>query len=153
MVVMHKLLGTNQGLAELVNEALKYASKPAIIDLCSGSGGALIEVARILKENYQIQNLTLTLTDLYPSKALADKINQESSGHISYISKSIDATNLPSDLIGVRTMVCSFHHMPPDIARNILENAIASKQPIWIYEISDNSFPIFLWWVALPLIF
>lgn len=151
MVVMHKLLGTHQELAELVNKALKYSSKPCIIDLCSGSGGAMIEVAQILKENYQIQNLTLT--DLYPNKALVDKLNQENSGNISYISTSIDATNLPSDLIGVRTMVCSFHHMRPDLARNILKSAKDSKQPICIYEISDNSFPIFWWWIALPLNF
>lgn len=153
MVVMHKILGTNQELAGLVNKALKYASKPALIDLCSGSGGAMLEVAQILKENYQTQNLTLTLTDLYPNKALAAKINQENRNNISYLSTAVDATNVPADLTGVRTMVCSFHHLKPDLARNILKNAISSKQPICIYEISDNSFPIILWWIALPLNF
>ncbi|MFD2998760.1 hypothetical protein ACFS7Z_00165 [Pontibacter toksunensis] len=150
---MHRILGTNQELADLVSKALKYSSKPSIIDLCSGSGGAMIEVARVLKEDYQIQNLTLTLTDLYPNKELANNINQDTRGGISYISTSIDATNIPSDLLGVRTMVCSFHHMKPGTARTILKNAKDMKQPICIYEISDNSFPILLWWIALPLNF
>ena len=50
-------------------------------------------------------------------------------------------------------MVGSFHHMKPMIARKILESAQKSRQPICIFEISDNSFPIFLWWVALPINF
>ena len=153
MVVMHKLLGTHQELANLINRGLKYAAEPAIVDLCSGSGGAMINVANILKADYNIKNLTLTLTDLYPNKELASKINQNNGGNISYISTSVDATNVPSDLIGVRTMVCSFHHMNPNTARSILKNVTISKQPICIYEISDNSFPILLWWIALPLNF
>ena len=152
MVVMHRMLGTNQELANLVSKSLRHAAKPDIIDLCSGSGGAMINVAKTLKEDYQIENLTLTFTDLYPNKELAGKINQDNSD-FSYIPTSVDATNVPEDLVGLRTMVCSFHHMKPDTARSILKSAKEDKQPICIYEISDNSFPIFLWWVALPLNF
>jgi hypothetical protein len=153
MVVMHRLLGTNQELADLVGKGLEFSSRPSIIDLCSGSGGAMIGVAKTLKEDYQIKNLTLTLTDLFPNKELASKINQDNSGNIAYRSTSVDATNVPSDLIGLRTMVCSFHHMKPATARSILENVKDRKQLICIYEISDNSFPIFLWWIVLPLNF
>ncbi|MBK0402221.1 hypothetical protein I5M27_04450 [Adhaeribacter sp. BT258] len=153
MVVMHHILGTNQNLAGLIRKALQASSRPAIIDLCSGSGGAMIEVTRILKTDQELRNLTLTLTDLYPNKELAAKVNQESGDQISYITTPIDATNVPTDLIGVRTMICSFHHMTPAMGRSILQNAVVSKQPICIYEISDNSFPILLWWIALPLNF
>lgn len=153
IVVMHKLLGTNQALADLVNKALQHSSRPSIIDLCSGSGGAMIKVAETLKEDYQIKDLTLTLTDLYPNKELANKINQGSGGNVSYVTTSIDATNVPPDMVGVRTMVCSFHHMKPTTARDILKNVKDRKQPICVYEISDNSFPIVLWWIALPINF
>ena len=111
----------------------------------------MIKVAGILKEDYQIKNLDLTLTDLYPNKELASKINQNEAGNIFYLMTPVDATNVPGDLVGVRTMVCSFHHMKPDTARSILKNVRDRKQPICIYEISDNSFPLFLWWVAIPL--
>jgi hypothetical protein len=152
MVVMHKLLGTNKDLVALVSKALKFSPKNAIIDLCSGSGGPMIEVVRILRENHQMKNLSLTLTDLFPNKELANKINQNND-NISYIANSIDATNVPSELIGLRTMVCSFHHMNPHTAKGILKDVKDRKQPICIYEISDNSFPIFLWWIAIPINF
>jgi hypothetical protein len=153
MVVMHNLLGTTKELADLVNKAIRYSPRPSIIDLCSGSGGAMLAVAETLKEEYHIKDLTLTLTDLYPNKDLANRINRKEKSEMSYATDSIDAANVPSDLIGVRTMVCSFHHMKPDTARKILLDAKNLKQPICIYEISDNSLPTLLWWVALPLNF
>jgi hypothetical protein len=153
MVVVHKLLGSSDELAELISKALTYSEKPSIIDLCSGSGGPMIEVAKILTEKYRIDNLTLTLTDVFPNIGLASKINSNNTSNVSYLTTPVDATKLNFDLIGVRTMVCSFHHMKPDTARNILLDAKERKQPICIFEISDNSFPFFLWWVALPLNF
>jgi hypothetical protein len=50
-------------------------------------------------------------------------------------------------------MVSSMHHMKPNVARQILKNAKESNQPILIFEISDNSPPIFLWWLAIPIAF
>ncbi len=153
IVVMHKGLGTNKELAILINRTLEYSSEPVIIDLCSGSGGTIIEVANTLKEEYKIKDLKLTLTDLFPNKEFANKINQNTDGNISYINAPIDASNVPADMVGVRTMVCSFHHMNPDTARNILKNVKERKQPICIFEISDNSTPVFLWWIAIPINF
>ena len=54
MVVMHRLLNTSEEMAELVKRVLEqseYVDK-TIIDLCSGSGGPMPEVQRILKEKY-----------------------------------------------------------------------------------------------------
>lgn len=50
-------------------------------------------------------------------------------------------------------MISSFHHMKPDNARKILENAEKARQPILIFEISDNNPPVFLWWIAIPINF
>ncbi|MGV3538930.1 MAG: hypothetical protein ACO1OQ_03920 [Rufibacter sp.] len=153
IVVMHRVLGTTKEVAGLVNKVIKHSPTPSIIDLCSGSGGPMLAVAETLKAEYQIKNLTLTLTDLYPNRDLANKINSQARADIVYETNSIDATNVPLNLTGVRTMVCSFHHMRPDIARGILANAKERKQPICIYEISDNSLPILLWWIAFPMNF
>lgn len=148
--VMHKLLDTKKDIAQLINQTFDYSDTTSIIDLCSGSGGPMPEVTTLLKEQYHVKNLSLTLTDLYPDKNLATKFN---SNGIRYLTEPVDATQVPQNLKGIRTMICSFHHMKPDTARNILVNAKESKQPICIFEISDNSFPILLWWIALPLNF
>jgi len=63
----------------------------------------------------------------------------------------VDATAVASGHEGLRTMVGSLHHMNPESARKILKNAMDSRQPICTFEISDNSFPKLLWWIAFPI--
>ncbi len=151
MVVMHKLLGTREVLAGLVNKGLKKSESDTIVDLCSGSGGPMPEVLDILTEKYGIDQAKLVMTDLYPNIEFANTINNEENTKISYLTKPIDATNMEADKIGLRTMVSSSHHMKPDIAREILKNAKDSRQTICIFEISDNSYPAWLWWIAIPI--
>lgn len=151
MVVMHNMLQTSEEMAELVDKALKYADNNTIIDLCSGSGGPMPKVLDILINKYGVQQPKLIMTDLYPNLEYADKINPENLGEITYLKAPVDATNVGAEKRGLRTMVASLHHMTPEIARNILKNAMDCRQPICTFEISDNSFPKALWWIAIPI--
>ncbi len=153
IVVMHRLLGSRDELAALIDIALKHAEKPAIVDLCSGSGGPMLEVFSAIQDNPRRQDLSLTLSDLYPNLDLAKEINSHHDSRIRYITSPVDATKVGPAVKGVRAMVGSLHHMRPEVAQRILRDAEESRQPICIFEISDNSFPIALWWVALPLNF
>ncbi len=154
IVVMHKLVDSDQHLADLIHRALNHSQAPAIIDLCSGSGGPMIAVFTRLQERYPLEGLTLQLTDLYPDRHLADAINgQGNSSSITYVPYPVDASEVNLAQPGVRTMIGSMHHMKPQLARKILADAQQSRQPLCVYELSDNSFPIFLWWLAIPLNF
>lgn len=151
IIVMHKLLNSEQELAQLLAGILKSSDEKQIIDLCSGSGGPMVEVSHLLKEKYEME-IKLILSDLYPDMASAQEINALQN-HILYWSKPLDAQKADSQLHGLRTMVGSFHHMAPREARKILEAVVKSKQPICIFEISDNSYPKWLWWTAIPINF
>ena len=145
MVVMHRLLGSPDDLARLIGKALQHSHKHAIVDLCSGGGGPMLHVFEQLKGQPGMADLQLTLTDLYPNQEVATAVNTDPTPNLAYHPAAVDAADVPADLIGVRTLVGSFHHMPPDAARRILQHAQASQQPICIYEMSDNSLPTALW--------
>lgn len=153
IVVMHKFLKSSDDLVPLIKRALKYSKNNTIVDLCSGSGGPMIEVFKDLAREKEKSNVKLILTDLFPNLEMASKINDSAIKNLSYETKPVNASHVNTELTGVRTMVGSFHHMNPDTARQILINAIESKESICIYEISDNSHPTFLWWMAIPIIF
>ena len=106
------------------------------------------DVLKILRDD-QV-NAKLIMTDLYPNQHYADKINSQNALQISYETSSVDAANVTSELKGLRTMVGSLHHMNPEMARKILKNAMEAKQPFLAFEISDNSYPKALRWVAIP---
>jgi hypothetical protein len=148
---MHKLLGTKDNLNNLLEKALAHSSEKQIIDLCSGSGGPMIDALKHLKQKPGLENLKLILTDLYPNLKAAKKINEQNNSSLTYNIESINATKLNSSTKGLRTMICSMHHMKPEVAKEILKDAKENKQPICIYEISDNGFPKWLWWTAFPI--
>ncbi len=150
---VHRLMGTADTIASLLGPTLKETKQSKILDLCSGSGGPIMEVAQLLRSNYDMHNLSLTLTDLYPNEQAAEVINASTDG-IHYFTTPVDATNPQLTQEGLRTMICSFHHMPPAEALKILQSTQQANQPFFLFELSDNSQPpTWLWWIALPFNF
>lgn len=152
IITIHKLLGSAEDLAQLLTQLLPKSKHKAIVDLCSGAGGPMPEVKEILQKD-GFPDLSLTMTDLYPNTTAAASINAQNDPTLQYLTQPIDATKVAAHQQGIRTMVCSMHHMPPKIAKSILKDAQQSKQPICIFEISDNSMPFILWWLAIPTTF
>lgn len=153
ILVMHDLLGTPEKVSELIARVLRESNTSTILDLCSGSGGPMPQVLHILHEKHGMKNIDLTLTDLYPDFKTAKTINNRDDNNIKYLTTPVDATNINLEKGGLRTMIGSFHHMPPRQAKRILESVQESGEPICIFEVSDNSTPIWLWWIAIPINF
>lgn len=153
IMAMHSLLGTDKKMAGLIADILQKTNTSTILDLCSGSGGPMPDVLEILQTEYGLKEVQLTLTDLYPDLKAAEKFNSEDGNSIQYLTEPVDATNVEDKIRGLRTMVGSFHHFPPQKAKEILVSAQEKGEPVCIFEISDNSQPIALWWIALPINF
>lgn len=150
IVVVHKMFKSEPVISKMVGDALQGSGHTRIVDLCSGSGGPMENVYAGLKNEHK--GLELVMTDLYPNKDAAAVINAKADG-VRYKTDSVNAAEVGEDLQGVRTMICSFHHMPPKVARGILEDAKSAKQPLCVFELSDNSIPKLLAWIALPINF
>jgi hypothetical protein len=146
IAVVHQLLGTREALTPLIRRLIEMTPSKKLIDLCSGAGGPLPEVARELKA--QGLDFELTMSDLYPNLEAAQHL---ASSGIQYEETPVDATSVQHD--GARILICSFHHMKPDRARAILKNAHDEKKPLCIFEISDNGLPLFLFWLTIPAAF
>ncbi len=151
IVVLHKMMGISEVLAGLMAKALKGKKLSQIVDLGSGSGGAMPEVMKTLHETQGLEQVSLILTDLYPNPDCIRKFNQDTNDKISYSEIAIDATDIASAPEGLKTMINSFHHMPPDAARKILESAEKNQQALLIYEMAENKIPLLVWWVLLPI--
>ena len=149
LIAVHKLLDSSTNISGLLSKLLISTQQNTIIDLCSGSGGPMIEVFEKVKGEFP--ELSLTLSDLYPDISAATEINQAHNPAVRYHLQPVDAAKVPEQLNGVRTLICSFHHLKPDDAQKVLADAVDNHQPIFIYEISDNSFPKWLWWLAFPV--
>lgn len=147
IVTFHRLLDSASNLTMLLEDLLGRTKQRQIVDLCAGGGGPMLWVFERLQPKYP--DLSMILTDLYPNASAVDRIGQGTP--VAYLPESVDASKVPDTLPGVRTMICSMHHMKPTVLIAILQDAQKANQPFLGYEISDNSFPKWLWWVAFPI--
>jgi hypothetical protein len=75
-------------------------------------------------------------------------VQKLSRGKITYHAEPVDATKVPAEMTGLRTMFQAFHHLRPEQARAALADAAAKKQPIAIF---DGSRPSLWMWPLLLL--
>jgi hypothetical protein len=153
IAAFHVAFGTKTLIAGLVARALAHSPERRVLDLCSGGSGPMLDVVRALETEHGDKDVSLTLSDLYPNRFQAAYINGLGNPRIRYALEPIDAANVPEGECGVRTMICSLHHMRPETARRILRDAQQRKQPFVAFELSDNGPPVALFWLAIPFAF
>ena len=132
----------------LLEKGLKKSGQNRILDLGSGGGGGLLWLNSELKKT--TPNLKIILTDYYPNIS-AFEYTQRQADNFEFITKSIDARNVPKELKGLRTMFLSLHHFKPKDAQQILQNAVDTNSSIGIFEASERSFPSLLAMFLSPI--
>ena len=107
-----------------------------VVDLCSGRGGMVLALYEALAS--EGINVEFTLTDKFPNLRAFRDISSQYPVNLRYISGSVDATKVPAELVGVRTIFNAFHHFSPEAARAVLQDAVKAGQPICIFEIPER---------------
>lgn len=132
----------------IIKKALQKSETNQIIDLGSGGGGGLIWLNEELKK--EIPSLKIILSDFYPNIP-AFKRTKKQANNFEYLEQSIDARNVPKELIGLRTQFLSLHHFKPEDAKKILQNAIDSNRSIAIFEAQERSLASIIAMLFSPL--
>ena len=132
---------------EKLGEAIMKSEASEIVDLCSGAGTPLLTLHHELCR-YTGKHLNIMLTDKFPHIEAFRRLTNASEGAIHGIETSVDATNVPEEFRGFRTLFTSFHHLDKDMARGILADAVEKHQGIGIFEYTERN--MFIW--GLPLL-
>lgn len=121
-------------VAPLLHEAMKACDTNQLIDLCSGSGGPAEEILENLKAEFNF-DARITLTDKFPNP----EAWRQKSGAITYIEFPVNATLVPGNLIGFRTIFSGFHHFNRSTATKILKDATSQNVGIGIFDGGDKN--------------
>lgn len=133
-------------VSPLIVEVMSKTNSTTLIDLCSGGGGPIEQVYTNLKD--QSGDIRVVVTDKFPNIEAYRFLERKSGGRISYSEKSVDASAVPTELKGVRTIFSGFHHFDPDFAKSVLKNAVESNSGICIFDGGNKSI-----WMILDAIF
>ncbi|MCB0111339.1 MAG: hypothetical protein KDE53_35695, partial [Caldilineaceae bacterium] len=134
----------------LLDDALANCASSHIIDLCSGSGGPWAQLAPQLNA-LRATPVAVTLTDLYPDQAPPAELLP---AYVRFAPMAVDATAIPAELTGLRTLFTAFHHFAPAAAQAILQDAVHAGQGIAIFEQTARTplallMMLFLPWLAI----
>lgn len=138
----------------LLHDALRATETARIVDLCSGGGGpwpGLLAQLDGLREETETP-VEVVLSDLHPNQLAAGRGRHRDSGRVRWWESPVDATAVPADLCGFRTLFTAFHHFPPATARAILQDAVNRCQGIGIFEQTRRHPSAILLMLGLPLL-
>ena len=136
-----------QPVLPLLKDALIKTNTHQILDLCSGSGGAMEGIYETLNGTFSA-DIKITLSDLYPSLLVYEHLHHQTNGGICYINTPVDACDVSSELKGFRTLFSGFHHFEPKKAVAVLKNAVDARKGIGIFDGGNRS----LWMILLLII-
>lgn len=137
-----------KGIEPLLSQALKKTNSSQIIDLASGGGGGLLNLATALRKDHP--QLKIILTDLYPNEKAFEYTAQQSEC-FDYRKDAVDAMNVPQDLKGFRTQFLSLHHFREKDAVAIIQNAVNSNSPIAFFESQERNVKSVIAMIFSPL--
>jgi len=110
-----------------------------VVDLCSGGGGPWLRLCQNFERQQQSPDLRVCLTDKFPNREAFERAQSASHARVAFCPNPVDATQVPAELQGFRTMFSSFHHFAPEAARSVLRTAVESRQGVGIFEAAKRS--------------
>ncbi len=145
-----ELVGVSRVIAEHLAPEVARRGVSQMVDLCSGSGGPTVELCAALRRRGL--DLHVTLTDLFPNIPAFEALKRSHPGSLDFRPDPVDATQVPPELTGLRLVFNAFHHLPPEIARGVLRDAMEAGQPIAVYEVVGRQWPQALAMLGVPVV-
>lgn len=131
-------MGYYDRAAPLVRRLLQHAGTDRVLDMASGGTGPWMRLRGQLREGGG-PDVSVTFTDKYASANARARIAALGDPRFTYLDEPVDATAVPEHLDGVRTMFTSFHHLRPEEARRVLEDAVQKRRHIGIFEFTERT--------------
>jgi len=126
-------------LAPRLARAVTSTGATRIVDLAAGAGGPW----RTLRPQLAAlgADVEIVLTDRFPP----GRAPRADEPRVRYHPEPVDATDVPADLHGFRTLCGAFHHLRPPEARRVLADAVRRHEGIAVLEaVQRRPLPVLL---------
>jgi hypothetical protein len=125
-------------IVPLLKECLEQTQTHHIIDLCSGSGGPIETLDKTIHNTMQ-QDVRFTLTDRFPNISSYKHLEKKTNGRITFIDTPVDATTVPAQLRGMRTVFSGIHHLNEHTVEAVIRDAVKHRAAIGIFDGGDRN--------------
>lgn len=137
--------------SQKLDAALVRSRSQQVVDLCSGAGAAWEGLLKQLP-SAMASSTTVTFTDYYPNLPAFERLQALEPQQFRYVGTPVSALDVPRDLAGFRTVFSAFHHFRPEQARQIVADAVKSRQGIAIAESTQRHPLLLIYMLFTPLL-
>jgi hypothetical protein len=135
LATLGQRMGIFDGAAPLLLRGLEAGGTDTVLDLGSGGGGPLPRLGGILAKEHG-RKVRVVQTDLFPNTQARQRAIAAGA---EYLEQPVDATKVPPDHRGMRTLFNALHHFRPEAARAVLADAQARGVPIGVFEVVERT--------------
>jgi SAM-dependent methyltransferase len=132
-----EMSGAYHPVAPLLADALRRTGARRVLDLGSGAAGPWLGLLPKLRDRGT--DVAVCLTDLNPNVEAFERARRLSGEAVTFHPKPVDATQVPAELPGFRTIFSAFHHLRPAQARALLADAVAKGEGVGVFECANRS--------------
>lgn len=133
-----------------LRRALEATGERRILDMASGGGGPWARLLPLLAGAGAVPQVTLT--DRYPNVEAFAALSRRFPGAVGFAAAPVEATAVPAELGGLRTIFSAFHHFPPAAGRALIADAVGRGRGIAIFEATARTPATFAAMLATPLL-
>jgi len=143
-------LGYFRSVIPLLCRSLDRSDTRNLVDLAAGGGGPWLGMLRRGAEELP-RDWSVLLTDLYPNLPAFRRASLRSSGRISFRVSPVDATRVPPDCRGMRTVFGALHHFTDAEVTAMIRDAARRREAFASFEPQERRPLSMLSILAIPL--
>lgn len=139
---IHRFLQPYRHITPVLQDWARRNNVELLLDIGSGGGE---QIATLLNQKGMLSNkkLKFVLSDLYPQVANYVHLkNHYGQGIIDYLGYSVPVTDIPKKFRYL-SVFSAFHHFPPHVAADILNEVAKNRDGICIIEFTERN------WISL----
>ena len=115
-------------LVKKLKDVLQRIDCHQIVDICSGSGGPILQIQEILEREEDFE-ISVILSDKFSTTGAFSNPKLKTNPNVHYLDESVDAFSIPNQLTGFHTFFTCFHHFAPGTAFKFLRELWRNVPP------------------------
>lgn len=136
----------------VIKDTLDKCGTNQIIEIAAGGGGSIENILSHL-DKISDGKTNVVLTDYFPNHKAFKLLKERNNGRFSFVTKPVDAANVPPDLKGLRTLFSAFHHFNANTAKAVLHDAVEKNSPIGVFDGAERKFKYIAGVIVSTLLF
>ena len=137
-------------IAGRLRQALDYSGAREVLDLFSGAGGPWPSLVQLFGSK-GASPIEVFLTDKFPNVSNSVNTGMVCANGIHFLDDPVDATAIPEQFQGFRTIFSSFHHFNPEQADRFLRESAENGKGVGVFEVASRHTFTLLSIFAMPL--